>query len=70
VYETVLHTTGTFDSRAAASSRRMESGELAAAGLALMSKGDPGVQYAVQTSMIRRAGRDPHPILLAKPEER
>lgn len=61
--------TGTLDARAAARSRRIESGDAAAAGLALMSKGDPEVQYAVQTSIMRRAGREPHPILLAKPEE-
>lgn len=69
VYETVLQMTGTFEDRAAARRRRIESGDTAAARLELISSGDPRVQYAVQTSIMRRAGRGPHPILLAKPEK-
>lgn len=45
----------------------MEAGALTDSGLALVSRGEPAVQYAVQTSTRTSAGRFPHPILLAKP---
>lgn len=43
--------------------------EAAAAGFEEQSRGLPGVQYAVQTSMRRRAGDLPQPIFPPKPED-
>lgn len=42
----------------------MEAGEATADGLLLRSRGEPGVQYAVQTSIRSRAGFWPQPMRL------
>jgi hypothetical protein len=47
----------------------MDGIEATAAGLEEQSRGLPGVQYAVQTSMRSRAGEFPHPIRPPKPED-
>ena len=44
------------------------SGEAADAGFEDVSRGEPGVQYALQTSIRNNAGRLPHPIRFPKPE--
>lgn len=68
MYLTCVQTTGTLLARATARRSRIESGEAAAAGFAEMSRGEPGVQYAAQTSIRRRAGRVPQPMRLENPD--
>jgi hypothetical protein len=48
----------------------MLAGEAMAVGLELRERGEEGVKYAVQTSIMIRAGRAPQPMRLEKPEAR
>lgn len=59
--------TGTLAERAVDKRRLIISGDAADAGLLEVSNGEPGVQYARQTSINRSAGLLPHPIRLPNP---
>jgi len=69
-YSTWLWNTGMPAARAVDRSRRMAAGTAAPAGLAAgvpRKRGEEGSQYALQTSMMRRAGRVPQSIVLPNP---